>query len=337
VDIYDVQGAGTSVQCEPRGVADSARGLSGYTNDYGVPNYDAVIWLQGTFDAHSYADTTRLELANYLDQGGNLFSTGDQVAFHLGAGGNDADSGIGFLARYLGISFPVPEDEATDVRVLYAEGEPGSAYEGVLLSLYGECPVRRKFDRLTLATPDVLSENAVLMRYAGGWVTDNGRPAIVLNERFGDSEHTNPTGKAIHVAFGISAMYGRYEIAILLDNALHDVFGLTDPHWPPPLDVPDPTHGPRYDFQLGRASPNPFRQETSIRFNIARRAHVSIAVYNVLGQRVRVLVDEVLEPNSYVRAWNGRSDEGSEVSSGIYFYELVAGDFSDTKKAVVLR
>ena len=76
---------------------------------------------------------------------------------------------------------------------------------------------------------------------------------------------------------------------------------------------------------------------TSIRFSVPSRSHVSIEVYNILGQKVRTLVDETLESNSYVREWDGRADGGAKVSSGIYFYKMVAGDYSATRKAVVLK
>ena len=60
-------------------------------------------------------------------------------------------------------------------------------------------------------------------------------------------------------------------------------------------------------------------------------------MYNILGQKVRTLVNESREANSYVEKWDGRSDAGAQVSSGIYFYKMVAGDYSATKKAVLLR
>ena len=93
----------------------------------------------------------------------------------------------------------------------------------------------------------------------------------------------------------------------------------------------------RYGFQLAQANPNPFTKSTTISFSIASKEHVSVEVYNILGQKVRTLVDEVLDANSYSRDWDGRSDSGEKVSNGIYFYKMVAGDFSDTKKAVLLK
>ena len=95
--------------------------------------------------------------------------------------------------------------------------------------------------------------------------------------------------------------------------------------------------GGRFGFDLAQATPNPFSDATAIRFSVPSRTHVSIEVYNILGQKVRTLVDDVREPDSYVEVWDGRADAGTQVSSGIYFYKMVAGDFSATKKAVLLK
>jgi flagellar hook assembly protein FlgD len=92
-----------------------------------------------------------------------------------------------------------------------------------------------------------------------------------------------------------------------------------------------------FGFSLATAAPNPFRGSTNIEFSVANRTRVSIEVYNILGQKVRTVVDEVFEAGSYNRMWDGRSDAGTQVSSGIYFYKMVAGDFSATKKTVLLK
>jgi flagellar hook assembly protein FlgD len=64
---------------------------------------------------------------------------------------------------------------------------------------------------------------------------------------------------------------------------------------------------------------------------------VVIAVYDVKGARVRTLVDEVQAPSTYVVKWDGRSDAGRKLASGVYFVRYQAGSHSFTKKAVLLR
>ncbi|MFQ6002794.1 MAG: FlgD immunoglobulin-like domain containing protein [Candidatus Zixiibacteriota bacterium] len=60
-------------------------------------------------------------------------------------------------------------------------------------------------------------------------------------------------------------------------------------------------------------------------------------IYNVLGQLVRTLVNEPKESGTYEVIWDGRDDNGNEVASGIYFYRLQAGDFTEAKKMLLLR
>jgi flagellar hook assembly protein FlgD len=65
---------------------------------------------------------------------------------------------------------------------------------------------------------------------------------------------------------------------------------------------------------------------------------VSLKVYNAAGQLVRTLVNEVQSPQEGLFAtWNGKNDAGQTVSSGVYFYKLVATNFTQTKKMVLLK
>ena len=94
-------------------------------------------------------------------------------------------------------------------------------------------------------------------------------------------------------------------------------------------------------FSLSFNYPNPFNPTTKIKYTVgtsqARSAVVSLRIYNILGQLVRTLVDEPKHPGTYEVRWDGRDQNGNEVASGIYFYKLQAGDFSQTKKMVLVK
>ena len=90
-------------------------------------------------------------------------------------------------------------------------------------------------------------------------------------------------------------------------------------------------------YALSQNYPNPFNPSTEIKFDIPVRSHVTLTVYNVLGQRVTTLVDKEMPPGSYVADWNSTSDNGTEVTSGVYFYKLEADDFIQTKKMLLLK
>ncbi|MEZ5066540.1 MAG: T9SS type A sorting domain-containing protein [bacterium] len=333
-DIYDVQGAGSSVQCEPR-ISSLQPNLGGIGDDTANPVYDAVIWINGSFDAYSFADTTRIDLKAWLDKGGHLWSNGDEVAKFLGTGGNDADSTIQFLSQYMGISFANIADDQTDNRVLNMCGAAGTSLDGVTLGIYGECPSRRAFDRLTQAPAGANQQITTLATYCAGGANDNGRAAIIKNVRLASGI---PTGVCIHSGFGLGALVSDASRATLLAKTFVGDFGMWNMGYVGVnngVDAPVVANGAGFD--LAAASPNPFAQNTEIAFSVPSRSHVSIEVYNILGQKVRTLVNESLEANSYVRNWDGRSDAGERVSSGIYFYKMVAGDFNATRKAVLLK
>ena len=83
--------------------------------------------------------------------------------------------------------------------------------------------------------------------------------------------------------------------------------------------------------------PNPFNPSTTINYQITVSAHATITTYNVLGQVMRTLVDEEKEPGDYSIVWDGKNDKGQSVASGTYFYELRAGDYTSTKKSLLLK
>ena len=92
-------------------------------------------------------------------------------------------------------------------------------------------------------------------------------------------------------------------------------------------------------FKLYANVPNPFNPETVIRYELAGREamEVRLAVYNVAGQLVRILVDEQQRPGRYTARWDGRNDHGAEVGSGIYLYRLEAGAQVQVRRMTLLR
>jgi hypothetical protein len=91
------------------------------------------------------------------------------------------------------------------------------------------------------------------------------------------------------------------------------------------------------EFALFQNYPNPFNPYTQIKFSVANRTKAELSVYNILGQRVKTLLDEEMEAGNYVATWNGRDEKGYDVSSGIYFYKLNTKEFTQTKKMLLVR
>ncbi|KPJ58768.1 MAG: hypothetical protein AMJ46_13655 [Latescibacteria bacterium DG_63] len=93
-------------------------------------------------------------------------------------------------------------------------------------------------------------------------------------------------------------------------------------------------------FALSQNSPNPFNPSTTISYEIPESSDavkVVMAVYNIRGQKVITLVDELKEAGQYSVNWNGRNENGRRVSSGVYFYRMSAGDFTAVRKMVIVK
>jgi hypothetical protein len=104
-------------------------------------------------------------------------------------------------------------------------------------------------------------------------------------------------------------------------------------------DVKDETEGREKpsEFALSQNYPNPFNQSTKIEFTLAHSGFASLNIYDILGRKVRTLISEHLSSGYKSVLWDGKNDSGKEVASGIYFYQLRIGDFSATKKLVLLK
>ncbi|MCL2064718.1 MAG: T9SS type A sorting domain-containing protein [Candidatus Cloacimonetes bacterium] len=92
-----------------------------------------------------------------------------------------------------------------------------------------------------------------------------------------------------------------------------------------------------YQTILVNNFPNPFNPATTIAFELAVDSIVSIDIFNVRGQRMKTLANEHFGVGFHSVEWNGTDDNGRSVGSGIYFYRMVSGDFTDVKRMVLLR
>jgi hypothetical protein len=102
----------------------------------------------------------------------------------------------------------------------------------------------------------------------------------------------------------------------------------------------DPPHGFEVApsaFALDGNYPNPFRAQTTIAFDLPEQTDVTLTVYDVMGRKVATLVDRSMPAGPHAVAWNGHSDQGSKLASGVYFYRLRAGETSYTERMTIVR
>jgi hypothetical protein len=97
-------------------------------------------------------------------------------------------------------------------------------------------------------------------------------------------------------------------------------------------------------FSLTQNFPNPFNPTTEIQFGVPRDSKVQIIIYDILGRKMKTLVDNQIAPGTYRATWDGRDDNGLGVASGVYLYRIVAKnssgsgqDFVLTKKMIMMK
>jgi hypothetical protein len=164
---------------------------------------------------------------------------------------------------------------------------------------------------------------------------------------------SDSTIKAEHNYWGISdstaidsMIYGDVDFSPFLIRCYEPV-----PYYPdicshlPPY---DPTYSPckiavngeekiPKSFAISQNYPNPFNPQTVIKYDLPKPSHVRLLIYNILGQKVRTVVDEDQGAGRKSVNWDGKDDQGKDVASGIYFYQIKAGEFSMVKKMVLLK
>jgi hypothetical protein len=96
--------------------------------------------------------------------------------------------------------------------------------------------------------------------------------------------------------------------------------------------VEDISSGVPTSYELEQNYPNPFNPVTTIQFSIPEQSFITLEIFNSLGEKVSTLVSEELNAGTYNYEW-----KAGNLSSGVYYYKLIANDFSQTKKLILLR
>lgn len=91
------------------------------------------------------------------------------------------------------------------------------------------------------------------------------------------------------------------------------------------------------EYALFQNYPNPFNPETTIEFQLPKTGIVSIKIYNMLGQLIKTLVDEIKTAGSYSVRWNGKDENGNSAASGIFIYQMKTNEYQASKKMITLK
>lgn len=269
----------------------------------GIPSRK-IIWYTGDSDGNSLGSDEAAELVAFLNNGGKLLLTGQDIV--------EENSG-GALMNQLGLSY------VTNFLPALVTGTPGGLADGFVLITSGGAANNQ-------SSKDILSISDTLTTKA--FLNYGGSPTNVAG-----AAYSNGASKALVMGFGwegINDEEDRTELLGTMVAYLDSVSVGID-------DLADPATQPN-DFALAQNFPNPFNPTTSIAFQLPQQAEVSLVIYNTLGERVRVLTSQSYAAGTHQLTWDGKNDNGSEIGSGIYFYRLTANQqFVDMKKMVLLK
>ena len=314
-----------------------------------LTHYDHLLYTAGDLDGVTMTGTKVPGVENpfdgdgsndiglvksYMLSGGNLFATGDSFISSIFA--EPDGSGVSMVNNFFGVNyvtddirFTIDNQSAPTIAPVANGSGLDVAYEFVA---YGSCPNFKQFDGIDEAGPTAYRV-AEFLGPDGSAGAYTGLAAMVANELPTDA-------KVVVCPVDLNSWYTPYSkvaapFAVRVD-VLCKIFQYFsgDPAicetWGPVVGVGVPQ--PFY----ARNWPNPFNPITKIEFSAPVRGHASLKIYNVRGELVRTLVDEVVDAGPRVVEWDGSDERGQSVASGVYFYETrTAGKSIVNKMALV--
>ena len=273
----------------------------------------AVIWTTGI----AYENTLSIEeqtlLRGYLDSGGKLLLVGNNIGNDLAGGGNSEE--LQFLADYLHAQYI--EDYSNNQLIRGNLSDPITRGLNFYLNEYHSD---------TPDAPDVIAA----IPPAQSIFTYGSEPKIAGIKYFNEV-----TGSQIvFLPFGLEEIIdSNYDRTTkLLKNIIN--------WWLTPTSstsVRSTSSNKPETLLLAQNYPNPFNSETIIEYHIPNACQAKLKVYNLLGQEIRVLVDQHHPPGHFRAKWDGRDSRATYMPAGVYLYTLETDDHFETKKTLLLK
>jgi len=290
--------------------------------DYHTGIYSVILWYSDLTNSTPMAsDTTTMR--KYLEGGGNLWLSGWKPIESLTGLGQayyifDEES---FVSHYIGI-------DSSKTTLPFERDLIGAR------SLKEEIP-SLSVDSVKVFPLGALSNTDIFLTPFSGTYP-------IYSYMSSDSGNSNYHGMPIAIA-SYSINYGLIvtdfplyfmdtETSRLLVRAVMDVF-----EEPTSIRGDEPERLPLL-YSLYQNYPNPFNPTTTISFDIPEEnQHVKLTVYDLRGRHVKTLIDSELEPGSHKVVWDGRTEHGNTVSSGVYIYNITSNNTSYSRKMIMLK
>jgi len=279
-----------------------------------IQKYDTVLWFTGDDRQNTLTAEEQVTIAAFLERGGKLFISGQNIGYDLVEDGSASDSA--FFANYLHAQYI-----SDGTKVMWANGVSGDPISSSI-----KCFFAGDFGGVQNQTPpDVISPIATaekILRYSPG----SGCAGL----RYEDE---NTGAKLVYLAFGFEGISGPKEDSAsnLMKRVIAWLGGTTGVE----KDWAEATVPPA--FSLRQNYPNPFNPQTTIEYELPKSAHVRLIIYNELGRHIRTLVNSRLSAGRFQTLWDGTDEHNNSVAAGVYFCHLQTEGATTLIKLVLVK
>ncbi len=279
------------------------RNAAGLTGEL-LANFEAVVWSCG-WAFPTVTEEDRDAIAEYLDGGGALFITGQDIGWELNGEGPAA---IQWYHDYLGATYIA--DDTNLYNLDGVDGDPVS--DGLTISIIGGDGANNQDYPSDIDPYDADSHTV--------FTYNTFRNGAVRKE--------TEAFRSVYFAFGYEAINNAPDRATVMQRIVDWI-------------IPDLTGGPEDLPQLPMAlrqnAPNPFNPITKISYRLGSETDIRLEIFDTRGRLVRVLDEGMRSAGEHSVVWNGRDGEGRELSSGVYFYRLLGNEERQTRKMLMLK
>ena len=288
--------------------------LSGLVPLSGFNTADYILGAESTAD-ETFSTAEQESVSVFLSQGGSLFVSGTEIGWDIDFKGSTADQT--FFHQYLKARY-VADNPSSGPGTDYAVTSiPGGIFDGMPAI---------QFDNGTHGTynvqyPDVVTGNDGGLNCLQYLNDLSGYAGVTFTGVFPQG---TAQGKLVYLGFPFETIVGDSVRAELMRRILEFFSSSTGA-------AESRTHIPE-KFGLSQNYPNPFNPSTTIRIDVPTSSRVTLKVFDILGREVTTLLDEVVAAGSHDVTFSAAS-----LPSGVYFYRIVAGSYTESKKFVVLK
>jgi len=288
-------------------------------------DYDYVVWFVGDESTvnRTLNSTEQNFIKDYLENGGKLYISGSEIGWDLGRNhSNSEPNDTSFYHNYLKANFRFDGNGAMNK----ALGIEGTTFEGATINFGQSFPEDFPDDIDPINGSEAVLNYTVLRN-----ATDYRIAGIAYTGFFGESDKK---GKLVYCSFSAEST-GSFASMLSLITKVMEYFN-------EPVSVKDAVSNELpTEFRLGQNYPNPFNPTTTIEYTIptletrhasSLQTNVTLKIYDILGREVATLVNEQKPAGNYEVNFNA-----SSLSSGVYFYKIQSGSFTETKKMILLK